>query len=399
MSAADSSKRIVVWVQHRGDRPFLSLEWIDPQTNRRRSKSAETCNPTQAEIKRADLEADLNAGRYVEASGISWEAFRDLFEREYVAPLRKNTRENHKATLDLFERLCKPGRLRDVDARVVSRFAAAMRQEPGSTGAGMLPSSVKVRLNFLHAALRWAAKQDLIPKCPIFPVVKVPKRTPQPVPAEMVERLLAVADPTMRAFLLAGWYGGLRFEEALSLQWEAVPNAPYLDLLRRRIVFPAEFVKAVEDQWIPIDPMLQAALSAFVPDPADRQGRVFRFYSERRGKRFRTEEVKGPAVRERIADLARRAGVKLTMKSLRRGFGCRWAGKVPAQVLRKLMRHSTLEITVAYYANVDDAAEAAVFGQAAENRSRVTSRVKADNAGMNGSALPDANADSVSTTE
>jgi hypothetical protein len=48
------------------------------------------------------------------------------------------------------------------------------------------------------------------------------------------------------------------------------------------------------------------------------------------------------------------------MRPLRRGFGCFYAGKVLAQVLQKLMRHSDIRITMACYANVDDAAERAV---------------------------------------
>jgi hypothetical protein len=55
--------------------------------------------------------------------------------------------------------------------------------------------------------------------------------------------------------------------------------------------------------------------------------------------------------------------VKLTFHSLRKGFGCRYAGKVPAQVLQRLMRHSNVSITMAFYANVDEAVEAAVLGQ------------------------------------
>ena len=51
------------------------------------------------------------------------------------------------------------------------------------------------------------------------------------------------------------------------------------------------------------------------------------------------------------------AGVRLTMRALRRGFGCKHAGKVPAQVLQRLMRHSDIKITMDYYANVDQAAE------------------------------------------
>ena len=44
----------------------------------------------------------------------------------------------------------------------------------------------------------------------------------------------------------------------------------------------------------------------------------------------------------------------------RKGFGCHYAAKVSAQVLQKLMRHGDIKTTMAYYANVDDAAEQAV---------------------------------------
>jgi integrase len=57
------------------------------------------------------------------------------------------------------------------------------------------------------------------------------------------------------------------------------------------------------------------------------------------------------------------------MHSLRKGFGCYYAGKVSAQVLQKLMRHGDIKTTMTYYANVDDAVEAAV---AQRNSSRNT---------------------------
>ena len=50
------------------------------------------------------------------------------------------------------------------------------------------------------------------------------------------------------------------------------------------------------------------------------------------------------------------------MHSLRKGFGCRFAGKVPAQVLQKLMRHANITMTMKYYANIDEAVEEAVLG-------------------------------------
>jgi hypothetical protein len=65
---------------------------------------------------------------------------------------------------------------------------------------------------------------------------------------------------------------------------------------------------------------------------------------------------------ERVMRLAKEAGVRLSMHSLRKGFGCLYAGKVPARVLQRLMRHSNVQTTMAYYANVDEAAMNAVLG-------------------------------------
>src|SRR6516164_1892049 len=103
-----SDKRIKVWVQRFKDRPHLMLQWIDPDTGRRKSKSAETADEKEAEQARADLESDLNHGRYQEASRMTWERFRELFEAEFAAGKRENTRKGYAATFDLFERLCSP---------------------------------------------------------------------------------------------------------------------------------------------------------------------------------------------------------------------------------------------------------------------------------------------------
>jgi integrase len=53
------------------------------------------------------------------------------------------------------------------------------------------------------------------------------------------------------------------------------------------------------------------------------------------------------------------------MRRLREGFGCRVAkqlGKGNAPVLHELMRHSSMQITMDYYANVDEAKQTAIAG-------------------------------------
>jgi integrase len=205
----------------------------------------------------------------------------------------------------------------------------------------------------------------MLPECPRFPTVRVPRKKPQPVPAESFERLVAKApDANLRAFLLTGWLAGLRLEEAAALEWEDTDQAPWLDLGRGRIVLPAEFAKSVEDQWVPLDGALRGELEAL-----PRQGRrVFRFI------RKDGQPLTLNGISQRVIRLARKAGVRLTMHTLRKGFGCYYASRVPAQVLQKLMRHGDIKTTMAYYANVDHAVEQAV---AQRNTSRNTGPIPA----------------------
>jgi integrase len=357
-----SDKRITVWVQRFKDRPHLVLQWIDPETGRRKSRSAETADSEEADDKRVDLESDLNNNRYQEAARVSWERFRELFEAEYVAGGRENTRVNYRATLDLFEKICNPRNLKTISERTISLFVAGMRKEPGrAKGAvGLMPSTIKVRLQFLHTALTWAVDQKLLRAVPKFPAVKAPSKAPQAVPAEAFEKLLAKAvGDQMRAYLLCGWLAGMRLTEAHALEWEETDKTPYLDLARDRIVLPAEFTKAVKDQWVPLDPELRKALEAL-----PRSGRkVFQFRDRNGGS------LDAGAVSQKVRALARKAGVRLTMKTLRKGFGCRYAGKVSAHVLQHLMRHANIKTTMDYYANIDAAVEEAVLG-AQRNSSR-----------------------------
>jgi integrase len=373
-----SEKRIVVWVQHFNDRPHLMLQWLDPVTGKRRSKSAETCNPLDAEAKRKDLEYELNHGLHVEPARIAWAAFRALFEREYLSGLRPRSRLAIGAALDRFERHGCPKLLRAIDARVLSSFVAALRVAPVRGRVGYSPMTIRLNLDFLRTALGWARAQKFIHELPAFPAVKVPKKRPQPVPGESFEKLMAAAkDQQTRAYLLCGWLAGLRLSEAFELEWEPSPRWPWLDLGRDRVVLPAEFAKADADQWVPLDPQLRAALLAL-----PRRGRKVFSFRARSGK-----PVLYTAVSERVKQLAKRAGVRLTMHTLRKGFGCRYAGKVPAQVLQRLMRHSTIRVTMDYYANIDDAVEEAVLGK------RNTSRNSGVSAPIAEAAPDDATAD------
>jgi integrase len=342
-----SEKRIAVWVQRFKDRPGLQLQWIDPDTNRRKTRKTSTADPEKAEQARRDLEYELNHGLYQEIARMTWQAFRERFETEHAAGRRPGTQESYKDTLNQFEAICNPARVRSVDVRMVSLFVAGMRKK------GMKESTIKMRVQYLKATLAWAVSQRMLAARPKFPIIKPPKKNPKPVPAETYERLYAkAADDQVRAFLGCGWYAGLRISEALQLEWSDTDEAPYVDFSRQRIILPAGFAKAGRDQWVPLDPELRALLEKL---PSG-DGKVFRFVDSR-GK-----VLDRKAVGARVVKLAAKAGVRMTYHTLRKGFGSRYAAKVPAQVLQKLMRHGHISLTMDYYANVDAAVENAVLG-------------------------------------
>lgn len=358
-----SEKRIKVWVQRFKDRPHLVLQWYDPLTRRRRSRSAGTADAGQAENARADLESDLNNGRHVEASRLQWQDFRELFEDQYAAGTRQSTKRNFADSFDLFEKLCNPGRLSSISARTLSTFQAEMRKLPGRAkgSKGMKASTIKVRLQFLRTALSWAVKNGFLTNQPEFPKTPVPEKTPEPVPPELFDRLLNKAkDQATKVFLLCGWLAGLRLSEAFHLEWESSDAAPWVNFARSRIVVPAEFSKSKKDGYVPLDPQLRQALESMPKNGR----RVFRF-DDRSGRLLTVNGVS-----ERVTYLAKKAGVRLDFKALRRGFGCRYASRVPAQVLQKLLRHSNIRTTLTYYVNLDDAVDAAILGPAPCDTSR-----------------------------
>lgn len=55
-------QRVAVWVVRPKNRPSLQLQWRDPQTGRRRTRSAGTSDHGEARQKAADLAYELSHG-------------------------------------------------------------------------------------------------------------------------------------------------------------------------------------------------------------------------------------------------------------------------------------------------------------------------------------------------
>jgi hypothetical protein len=134
-----ADKRVHVWVQEFKDRGNLVLQWFDPDTGKRKSRSAKTADPDKAEAARLDLEADLNNGRYPETSRMTWERFREVFEAEDVAPLRENTWLNYAYALNRGGRVV-PGALSELPEQVLQLVVGG-----GQFRLGPLPERPRVQ--------------------------------------------------------------------------------------------------------------------------------------------------------------------------------------------------------------------------------------------------------------
>ncbi len=350
---------VKVWLMAGNGLPSLQVQWKDPATGKRVTRSLHTTDEREGERKRQWYEDRLAQGLPVDEERLTWAAFRQRFLSEHAATLRLPTRKKLATVLNALERHCSPATPRAVDAAMLSRFARLMlstRIRPGKEG-GCAPHTVASYLGDIRTAMAWAKEHGLVRSVPAMPAVRVPTLTPRPVACADYERLSgAVPDQSWRVLLALAWHAGLRLSEAYLLRWsEGDGKRPWLDYGRQRIELPAAFTKAHADRWTPLVPVLLDALAAL---PRDDE-RVFLF-------KWRGGQEMGPAdVSCELCRTAKRIGVRIGMQVLRRGFACRLAPKVSMAVLQRALGHAPgSRATLRYYAGVSDEALIEAFRHA-----------------------------------
>lgn len=363
-----------------------TLRWKEPDTNVWRQRIVEAANKNQAKKVAAQLEADLDQGRYLLPGKVTWDEFRRRYEAEKLASLAKGTWGSAESALNHAENLLKPDRLADVTSSALSVLQAKLRK------TGIAEASIACHLRHLRAALNWAHSVGMLPT---VPAVNMPKRAKggklmkgRPITGEEFERMLA-AVPKVRPTdalqwdrLLQGlWLSGLRLGEALNLSWN-LEAAFSIDLSGKhpRFRILAEAQKSHADQLLPMTPDFAEFVLA-TPE-TDRVGPVFTITSRRSGatpllywvsatitKIGQAAGVKVNAAtksrRDNDGKLATRSVVKYaSAHDLRRAFGTRWAARVNTATLKLLMRHSDVATTERYYVSLDaDEVSASLWGQ------------------------------------
>ncbi len=370
-----------VKVVYQQRRKRFCLRWIDPESGRLKQKSVGPITRKQAENLAAQLEADLQEGRYAAPSKVTWSAFRTAYEGEKVPSLANATGHSIAAMFNCVERLMHPLKLADVTATMINTFQARLRREAAEELARRASNAAKHKsikcpvrrvtteasiakhLRHLKAALRWAKSMRMVVE---VPSIQMPRRAKgaklmkgRPVTTEEYERMLSAVEVVRprdalgwQRFLTGLWLSGLRLSEALQLAWD--DDAPiYVDLLGRhpRIAIRAEAEKAHRDRLLPMTPDFAAFI--LTAPKAERTGLAFKLNNE------------GPIAIDVAARIISRIGKKAgvvvdkaagkfaSAHDLRRSFGTRWASRVKPATLQLLMRHESIQTTLAYYVAID----------------------------------------------
>ena len=152
--------RVSVFIRT-GRSPFYQMQYRDPDTDNKVSRSTGEKKKRDAERVAAKWEAELNEGRYARRLGrMQWLDFRRQYEDEVLASLAERTDDKVTSVFNVLERTINPRRLGDLDGNSLSRYQKLLREQ------GRAETTIKGHLAHILAALSWAEDKKLIASVP-----------------------------------------------------------------------------------------------------------------------------------------------------------------------------------------------------------------------------------------
>ena len=190
----EAMEAIKVSVVEFGDRKHYQMQFRDPVTRRKQTKSTGVertglkRDRTEAERVAAKWEAELREGRYHAPNRTTWSDFRQRYEDKVIAGMADQTATKLAVVFDLVEAVVNPSHVRDLTATRLSFFQSKLRD-------GRADTTVRSYLAHLGAALKWAQRMGFVAT---VPTLEKPKRTKasvvmkgRPITGEEFDRMLA----------------------------------------------------------------------------------------------------------------------------------------------------------------------------------------------------------------
>ena len=349
-------------------RTNLVLQYVDPVTGKRKTKSSRTSDRDKAIIAAIEWQTELRNGIYKEPARLSWDEFRERYENEYLfTELKESSVTRVMSSFNYIERVMSPKRLNQITSQWVTQF-----KKRASEGRSV--DTVNVDLRNLKAALNWAKSQKMIAEVPAIRQIKKPKGARsmkgRPIATEEFERMLAAVPkcsaigrdwaPAWQRFMQGLWWSGLRLSEAANLTWDEYADGFRVRIDSEGLVFlliSAQDEKGGKDRLYPVAPEFAEMLRS-VPEER-RKGLVFDLPQKGNQRPASTE------IGRKISAVGKLAKVKVSetgssvkyasAHDLRRAFGVRWSRRLMPAELMELMRHENIETTMKFY--VDQQAE------------------------------------------
>ncbi len=329
---------------------------IDMELPSSRTKRIRKVSPIQtrrgAEEYERELRMSLLAGEHKsqDTRPQTFREFREVFMRDYVNAGNKASELTAKSSIlrlhlgPMFDNRL----LKEIDESLINRFVK------GQLNQGLKAKTVNNQLILLRTILGCAMDNGLIDKLPKIRKLRVAAERVEFLNDEEKKRLVASADfePEWRAAILIALNCGLRLGELIALKWEDV------DLIAQRLWVSrsdwqgkVDIPKSGKARTIPLNKDVTAALKQI------RSLRGDWVFCRPDGSRRNKDEF--AAALQRIR---KRAGLRgFAWHMLRHTFASHLACKgTPLHVIKDLLGHSSLTMTMRYAHLGDDDSRRAV---------------------------------------
>ena len=353
-----------VRVVDRGAKGFF-LRWYDPERGKITERKVPGCtDPVEAGRAAAHKEVELRSAKGPITQSLLWSELVLIYEREYLHRTSASNQAKFRKISERFTSFCGGDiELTDISAGKLEQFESHLRKD-------LAPGSIPSNIATLRSALSWAVTMDLLETMP-------PKRrrgrdkAPDnsfgfiPPTEESVRSMIAaVADvvpedrgaESFRRLVEGLWVTGFRLRDAMLLHWSGLSGHRIVDLYGPHPAYAiSRAQKNRKDEIVPMTPQAVEFFRRISPADASDTGPVFALQGQR--KDVVESEL---TVSRRVAQIGKAAAVNVgtrtngkvkfaSAQDLRKGFAYYWSGIVMPPLLMRMMRHSSIELTMKYY--------------------------------------------------